>query len=113
MGIEPGQSVTNPKRFVRLGHYRATGRSFDDRVGSTAQLLALQSLDTTNLKHEVIFLWVTREEIGLVGSRVEPGGLDKGDCGALVECDAAHAEGLRPVTAAVSGVRYLGAAVGI
>ncbi len=70
LGIAKGQTVTNPKRFVRLAGDRATGRSFDDRVGSAAQLLALQQLDTDKLKHEVIFLWVTREEIGLVGSRV-------------------------------------------
>ncbi len=70
LGIVPGLTITNPKRFVRLSGNRATGRSFDDRVGSAAQLLAVQQLDTSKLKHEVIFLWVTREEIGLVGSRV-------------------------------------------
>jgi putative aminopeptidase FrvX len=69
LGIRVGQKVTNPKEFVPLAGTRATGRSFDDRVGSTAQILALQQLNPSDLDHEVIFLWVTEEEIGLVGSR--------------------------------------------
>lgn len=69
LGIAVGHTVTNPKRFVPLAGTRATGRSFDDRVGSAAQVLALRQLDPTQLTHEVIFLWVTEEEIGLVGSR--------------------------------------------
>jgi len=70
LGIRVGDMVTNPKRFVRLAGTRATGRSFDDRVGSAAQILALQRLDPDDLKHEVIFLWVVEEEIGLIGSRI-------------------------------------------
>lgn len=70
MGVRAGQGVTNPKRFVRLAGQRATGRSFDDRVGTAAQLLALQDLDPKLLKHEVIFLWVVEEETGLIGSGV-------------------------------------------
>ena len=69
MGIRIGHAVTNPKRFVRLAGTRATGRSFDDRVGSAAQLLALQELDPTTAAHRFLFLWVVEEEIGLVGSR--------------------------------------------
>lgn len=70
LGISLGDKVTNPKKFVRLAGNRATGRSFDDRVGSTAQILALQNLDPEDLDHEVIFLWVVEEEIGLVGARI-------------------------------------------
>jgi len=70
LGIAVGDKVTNPKRFVRLGGSRATGRSFDDRVGSTAQILALQGIDPAQLTHEVVFLWVVEEEIGLVGSSI-------------------------------------------
>jgi putative aminopeptidase FrvX len=70
LGIRVGHKVTSPKQFVRLAGTRATGRSFDDRVGSAAQLLALQRLNPNDLDHEVIFLWVTEEEIGLVGSQV-------------------------------------------
>lgn len=69
LGIAVGHTVTNPKRFVPLAGTRATGRSFDDRVGSAAQILALRQLDPAELTHEVVFLWVTEEEIGLVGSR--------------------------------------------
>ena len=69
LGIRPGHTVTMPKEYVRLAGYRATGRSFDDRVGSTAQVLALRRLDPSRLEHTVIFLWSTREEIGLEGAR--------------------------------------------
>ncbi len=68
LGIRAGDEVTNPKKFVPLAGTRATGRSFDDRVGDTSQLLALEGLDPAKLTHRVIFLWVTREEIGLEGS---------------------------------------------
>ena len=67
-GVSTGQTVTMPKQFVRLAGTRATGRSFDDRVGSAAQLLALRRLDRAALKHQVIFVWSTREEIGLEGA---------------------------------------------
>ena len=59
-----------PKRYVRLAGTRATGRSFDDRVGSAAQLLALRRLDRAALKHQVVFIWSVREEIGLDGAEV-------------------------------------------
>jgi putative aminopeptidase len=63
-----GSTVTMPKQFVRLAGARATGRSFDDRVGDAAQILALRHLDRARLKHQVIFLFSTREEIGLEGA---------------------------------------------
>jgi len=49
---------------------RATGRSFDDRVGDAAQIIALRHLDRAALKHQVIFIWSVREEIGLEGAGV-------------------------------------------
>jgi putative aminopeptidase FrvX len=58
-----------PKEFVRLANTRATARSFDDRVGSTAQLIALQRLARSRLRHRLIFVWSVREEIGLEGAR--------------------------------------------
>lgn len=70
LGIASGDMITNPKKFVRLAGNRATGRSFDDRVGSTAQIMALHDIDPDALDHEVIFLWVVEEEIGLVGARI-------------------------------------------
>jgi len=69
LGVSPGHTVTMPKQFVRLAGTRATGRSFDDRVGCTAQLLALRHLDRTALKHQIIFIFSTREEIGLEGAQ--------------------------------------------
>ena len=70
LGIRVGHTVTMPKEYVRLSGTRATGRSFDDRVGSAALLLALRQLDRAKLEHEVIFLWSVREETGLEGAAV-------------------------------------------
>src|SRR5207302_11225977 len=50
-GVSPGQTVSMPKQYVRLAGTRATGRSFDDRVGDAALLLAPQHLDRSSLKH--------------------------------------------------------------
>jgi putative aminopeptidase FrvX len=68
LGVQIGQTITMPKQYVRLAGTRATGRSFDDRVGSAALALALRHLDRAKLKHQVIFIWSTREEIGLEGA---------------------------------------------
>ena len=68
LGVKLGETITMPKQYVRLAGTRATGRSFDDRMGCTALLLALRRLDRTKLKHPVIFLFSTREEIGLEGA---------------------------------------------
>src|SRR2546425_12189430 len=57
-----------PKQYVRLAGTRATGRSFDDRMGCASLILALRRLDRTKLKHPVVFLFSTREEIGLEGA---------------------------------------------
>ena len=68
LGIEVGNTLTMPKEFVRLANTRATARSFDDRVGSAAQVLALRHIDRARLRHTVIFVWSVREEIGLEGA---------------------------------------------
>jgi putative aminopeptidase len=68
LGIEVGNTVTMPKEFVRLANTRATARSFDDRVGSAAQLLALRQIDRSRLRHTIVFVWSVREEIGLEGA---------------------------------------------
>ena len=68
LGIRPGHTVTSPKSYTRLAGTRATGRSFDDRVGSTALLLALRRLEPKRLHHAVVFIWSVREEIGLEGA---------------------------------------------
>src|SRR4029077_12481062 len=67
-GATPGVTVTMPKQYVRLAGTRAPGRSFDDRVGSAAQLLALRRLDRAALQPPGIFIWRVRE-----GVRVESG----------------------------------------
>lgn len=69
LGVAAGQTITMPKQYVRLAGTRATGRSFDDRVGSASLVLALRHLDRTRLRHAVAFIWSTREEIGLEGAR--------------------------------------------
>ena len=69
LGIRVGSTLTMPKQFVRLRGTRATGRSFDDRVGSAAQVIALRRLNPARLRHTVIFIWSVREEIGLEGAR--------------------------------------------
>src|SRR3989442_2111760 len=48
-GVSPRATVTMPKPYVRLSCTRATGRSFDDRVGSAAQLPSLRGLDRAAL----------------------------------------------------------------
>jgi putative aminopeptidase FrvX len=68
LGVRIGQTVTMPKKYVRLAGTRATGRSFDDRMGCAALILALRHLDRAKLDHEVIFIFSTREEIGLEGA---------------------------------------------
>jgi putative aminopeptidase FrvX len=70
LGVAAGHTVTMPKQYERLAGARATGRSFDDRVGSAALVLALRHLDRAKLRHAVAFIWSTREEIGLEGARV-------------------------------------------
>ena len=64
-----GQTVTMPKRMVRLGRHRVLARSLDDRIGCTALLLALRHLDSNTVQRRLTFAWVVEEEIGLVGSR--------------------------------------------
>lgn len=70
LGIQVGNTLTMPKEFVPMAGTRATGRSFDDRVGSAAQILAVRRLNPARLEHTVIFIWSVREEIGLEGARV-------------------------------------------
>jgi putative aminopeptidase FrvX len=69
LGIRIGDAVTMPKSLAALAGTRATARSFDDRVGSAAQLLAVRHLDPRQLRHAVLFVWSTSEEVGLDGAR--------------------------------------------
>ncbi len=68
LGVAVGQTITMRKQYMRLAGTRATGRSFDDRMGCAALILALRQLDRAKLKHPVVFIFSTREEIGLEGA---------------------------------------------
>jgi putative aminopeptidase FrvX len=69
LGIHVGDGVTMPKQYVSLAGTRATGRSFDDRVGCAALILALRRLDPSRVGHGVLFVFSVREETGLLGAR--------------------------------------------
>jgi putative aminopeptidase FrvX len=68
-GVAVGAGVTMPKTSVRLGGARFTGRSMDDRAGSTALLTAVRALNPATLDHHVLFVWSTQEEGGLLGAQ--------------------------------------------
>ena len=69
LGVHTGSTVTMPKRMFRLGRHRVLARSFDDRAGSTALLLALRRIDPAKLKRQLIFAWSVEEEVGLDGAQ--------------------------------------------
>lgn len=62
-------SVTMPKEMIRLNENRVTGRSFDDRVGCAALILALNKINPKELKSKITFVWSVEEEIGLRGAK--------------------------------------------
>lgn len=68
-GVRIGQGVTSPKVSVRLAGSRFTGRSMDDRAGSTALINAVRRIDPATLTHTVLFVWSVQEEGGLVGAQ--------------------------------------------
>ena len=69
-GIILGEtSVTMPKKMIRLNENRATGRSFDDRVGCAALILSLNEINPGKLKNKITFVWSVEEEIGLKGAK--------------------------------------------
>jgi putative aminopeptidase FrvX len=69
LGIREGDAVTMPKAFVPLARTLATARSFDDRVGCAAVILALRHLDPRAVRREAIVVFSVREETGLEGAR--------------------------------------------
>jgi putative aminopeptidase FrvX len=78
LGVKIGSTLTMPKSYARLVGTRATGRSFDDRVGSAALILAVRRIDPKALRHAVTFVWSTREETGLEGAQVVADSLKDG-----------------------------------
>ena len=67
-GAKPGMGVTGYKEGHRIGRYRYTARSLDDRAGVAALLMALKTLNPDSLNHRVIFAWSVQEEVGLLGA---------------------------------------------
>ena len=67
-GVTPGMGITLYKEGHRMGPWRFTGRSMDDRVGVTALLRALQQIDPTQVPNRIIFAWSVQEESGLHGA---------------------------------------------
>ena len=68
LGIKVGDSITIPKEYRPLLGTRASGRSFDDRVGDTALISAVWALGGPLKDRDVTFVWSTGEELGLVGA---------------------------------------------
>lgn len=68
LGLAVGQPITPPKDLAKLGDFRATARSLDDRNGSTALLQALSRLDPLTVRNRVTFAWSVEEETGLAGA---------------------------------------------
>jgi len=67
-GVSEGMGITGYKQGYRMGPFRYASRSMDDRVGTSALLLAIQDLDPSELDHRVVFAWSVREEGGLRGA---------------------------------------------
>ena len=67
-GVLVGMGVTGYKEGHRMGAFRYSSRSLDDRVGTTSLLFALNQIDPESLKSRVIFTWTVREEGGLRGA---------------------------------------------
>jgi putative aminopeptidase len=68
LGIKVGDFITIPKKYRPLLGTRANGRSFDDRVGCTALVLATWALGPDLKDRDVTFVWSTGEEVGLEGA---------------------------------------------
>jgi putative aminopeptidase FrvX len=68
-GVRPGAMVVGYKHAERLGAVRITGRSSDDRTGSTALLMAVRAIDPASLPRRTYFVWDVGEEGGLLGAR--------------------------------------------
>ena len=67
-GVRVGMGVTGYKEGHRMGAFRYSSRSLDDRVGTTSLLFALRQIDPDALQNKVVFIWTVREEGGLRGA---------------------------------------------
>lgn len=67
-GVRVGMGITGYKEGHRMGAFRYSSRSLDDRVGTTSLLFALRQIDPESLPNRVVFTWTVREEGGLRGA---------------------------------------------
>ncbi|PCI74708.1 MAG: hypothetical protein COB20_14700, partial [SAR86 cluster bacterium] len=67
-GVRVGMGITGYKEGHRMGAFRYSSRSLDDRVGTTSLLFALRQIDPEALQNRVVFTWTVREEGGLRGA---------------------------------------------
>jgi putative aminopeptidase FrvX len=68
LGIAVGDFATIPKDYRPLLTTRANARSFDDRVGCAALIMAVRKLGSDLHGRDVTFVWSTEEEVGLKGA---------------------------------------------
>jgi len=68
LGIAIGDFATIPKEYRPLLSNRANARSFDDRVGCAALIMAVRKLGPDLHGRDVTFVWSTEEELGLKGA---------------------------------------------
>ena len=68
-GVRTGAMIIGYKHAERLGALRITGRSSDDRTGSSALLMAVRAIDPKTLPRKTYFVWDVGEEAGLLGAR--------------------------------------------
>jgi len=68
LGIQVGDTITIPKAYHPLLGTRASGRSFDDRIGDTSLISAAWALGGPLKDRNVTFVFSTGEEIGLDGA---------------------------------------------
>ena len=68
LGINAGDWATIPKQYRPLLGTRANARSFDDRVGCAALIMAAIALGNDLPGRDVTFIWSTEEEVGLKGA---------------------------------------------
>ncbi len=68
-GAKVGAMIIGYKHAERLGSLRVTGRSSDDRTGSSALLMAIRTIDPAMLPRKTYFVWDVGEEAGLLGAR--------------------------------------------
>jgi putative aminopeptidase FrvX len=68
LGIAIGDFATIPKEYRPLLFTRANSRSFDDRVGCAALIMAVRKLGPDLRGRDVTFIWSTEEELGLKGA---------------------------------------------